>query len=51
MMERAPGNLIRRLFDSRYGLRDRLVPRWIFLRALAAIYFSAFFRCCFRSRG
>ena len=30
------------LFDSNAGPRDRLVPRWIFLRALAAFYFSAF---------
>jgi len=30
------------LFDARCGPRGRLAPRWIFLRALAAIYFSAF---------
>ena len=29
----------------------RLVPRWIFLRALAAIYFSAFFSLLFQIKG
>ena len=51
MMKRAPGNFIRRLFDSRQGLQDRLVPRWIFLRALAAIYFSAFYSLLFQIKG
>ncbi len=51
MMERSPGNLIRRLFDSHFGLGDRLIPRWIFLRALAAIYFSAFYSLLFQIKG
>ena len=51
MMECTPGNVIRRLFDSRHGLDDRLVPRWIFLRALAAIYFSAFYSLLFQIKG
>ena len=51
MMERTPGNIIRRLFDSRLGLQDRLVSRWIFLRALAAIYFSAFYSLLFQIKG
>ncbi len=51
MMERTPGNIIRRLFDSRLGLKDRLVPRWIFLRALAAIHFSAFYSLLFQIKG
>ena len=42
MMGRRPGNIFRWLFDSRRGPRGRLVPRWIFLRLLALIYFSAF---------
>ncbi len=30
---------------------DRLLPRWIFLRALALIYFSAFYSLLFQIRG
>ncbi|MFZ0743651.1 MAG: lipase maturation factor family protein [Terracidiphilus sp.] len=51
MLERNPGNLLHWLFDSRHGPQDRLVPRWIFLRALAAIYFSAFFSLLFQIKG
>lgn len=51
MADRTPGNFIRWLFDSRYGLADRLIPRWIFLRALAAIYFSAFYSLLFQIKG
>ncbi|MGA8729881.1 MAG: lipase maturation factor family protein [Terracidiphilus sp.] len=51
VMERTPCNIIRRLFDSRLGLQDRLVPRWLFLRALAAIYFSAFYSLLFQIKG
>jgi lipase maturation factor 1 len=39
------------LFDSKNGARDRLVPRWIFLRALGLIYLSAFFSLFFQIRG
>lgn len=39
------------LFDARQGPSDRLVPRWLFLRALAAIYFSAFYSLAFQIRG
>jgi lipase maturation factor 1 len=39
------------LFDSHHGPRDRLIPRWIFLRALGLIYFSAFFSLAFQIRG
>jgi lipase maturation factor 1 len=42
---------IRRLFDSEFGARDRLVPLWLFLRALGCIYFSAFFSLVFQIRG
>src|ERR1700756_1093144 len=48
---RHPRNLVRWLFDSRYGPQDRLLPRWIFLRALAAIYFSAFYSLLFQIKG
>jgi len=39
------------LFDSRYGPKGRLVARWIFLRALALIYFSAFLSLVFQING
>jgi lipase maturation factor 1 len=39
------------LFDARQGPWDRLLPRWLFLRALAAIYFSAFYSLAFQIRG
>ena len=38
------------LFDSHHG-SARLLPRWLFLRALGAIYFSAFFSLMFQIRG
>jgi hypothetical protein len=47
----APGSVIGRLFDSRFGVRDRLLPRWLFLRALGLIYLSAFFSLVFQIRG
>ncbi|MGA8669583.1 MAG: lipase maturation factor family protein [Terracidiphilus sp.] len=46
-----PRNLLRWLFDGRVGAADRLIPRWIFLRALAAIYFSAFYSLLFQIKG
>jgi hypothetical protein len=39
------------LFDSEHGARDRLLPRWLFLRALAVIYFSAFGSLVFQIKG
>jgi len=48
-MEWAPA--IRWLFDSEHGAFDRLIPRWLFLRALGLIYFSAFFSLIFQIRG
>ncbi len=39
------------LFDGMRGPSDRLLPRWIFLRALGAVYFSAFFSLAFQIRG
>jgi hypothetical protein len=50
-MEWTPSSVIRWLFDSRNGLSDRFLSRWIFLRALGAIYFSAFFSLVFQIRG
>src|SRR6202171_651776 len=39
------------LFDAEDGAADRLIPRWLFLRALGCIYFSAFFSLVFQIRG
>jgi hypothetical protein len=36
------------LFDPQSGPRHRFLSRWIFLRALAGIYFSAFFSLLFQ---
>src|ERR1700759_3540810 len=50
-MSWTPASVIRRWFDSEYGLSDRLIPRWIFLRCLGLIYFSAFYALIFQIRG
>lgn len=42
-MRRPSAGWLRRLFDPAFGRRDRLAPRWLLLRALALIYFSAFY--------
>ena len=42
---------IRGWFDSEEGARDHQVARWIFLRALGLIYFSAFYSLIFQIRG
>jgi len=39
------------LFDSQHGASGRLIPRWLFLRALGLIYFSAFYSLLFQIRG
>jgi len=39
------------LFGAPRGGPDRLIPRWLFLRALGGIYFSAFFSLVFQIRG
>ncbi len=43
--------MLRWLFDSERGASGRLLPRWIFLRALGLIYYSAFFSLVFQIRG
>jgi len=53
---RSPRGIVRWLFDSgsgdsRSGAVNRLIPRWLFLRALAVIYFSAFYSLLFQIRG
>ena len=50
-MDWAPRSAICWLFDSEQGASERLIPRWIFLRALGGIYFSAFFSLVFQIRG
>ncbi len=50
-MDLQPASFIRRWFDPKYGAADRLLPRWLFLRALGLIYFSAFFSLIFQIRG
>ena len=47
----SPALIIQRLFDSRYGASNRLIARWLFLRALGVIYFSAFYSLLFQIRG
>ncbi len=50
-MASTPRTLIRWLFDADSGPRSRFVPRWVFLRALGGIYFSAFLALIFQIRG
>src|SRR5437868_7062116 len=39
------------MFSNEQGARDRLLPRWVFLRCLGLIYFSAFYSLIFQIRG
>jgi lipase maturation factor len=39
------------LFDGHHVPSERLIPRWLFLRAIGLIYFSAFFSLIFQIRG
>jgi lipase maturation factor 1 len=50
-MDWAPASAIGWLFDWRRGASDRLIVRWLFLRGLGVIYFSAFFPLIFQIRG
>src|SRR6266446_3729484 len=47
----SPASVLRSLFDPDHGASGRLLPRWIFLRALGLIYYSAFFSLAFQIRG
>ena len=47
----SPASVLRSLFDPDHGASSRLLPRWIFLRALGLIYYSAFFSLTFQIRG
>jgi hypothetical protein len=44
-------NGLRTLFASEFGAVNRLIPRWIFLRAMGLIYLSAFYSLLFQVRG
>jgi hypothetical protein len=50
-MDWAPPPAFRWLFDGLQGASDRLIPRWLFLRALGLVYLSAFFPLLFQIRG
>jgi lipase maturation factor 1 len=50
-MEWTPRNALRWLLDSDFGPRDRFLPRWIVLRLLGLIYFSAFYSLVFQIKG
>jgi lipase maturation factor 1 len=50
-MDSAPASAVRWLLDSEHGASDRLIPRWLFLRSLGLIYFSAFYSLIFQIRG
>jgi hypothetical protein len=50
-MDWRPASVIRWLFEPERGASDRLIPRWLFLRALGLIYFSAFFSLISQVRG
>jgi lipase maturation factor 1 len=41
----------RYLFDPEFGSGNHFVARWLFLRALGLVYFSAFFALLFQVRG
>ena len=51
MADRSSNNVLRWLFDPRHGLNQQLIPRWLFLRALALIYLSAFYSLLFQIKG
>ena len=50
-MIRSPASAVRWLFAPPAGEPNQLIPRWLFLRSLGAIYFSAFFSLVFQIRG
>jgi lipase maturation factor 1 len=51
MKDWSPASAVRWLFASEPGKADGLLPRWIFLRALGLIYYSAFFSLVFQIKG
>src|SRR6516162_2557538 len=51
MKDWSPAWAVRWLFASEPGATNGLLPRWIFLRALGLIYFSAFYSLIFQIKG
>src|SRR5215469_11672856 len=51
MKDWSPASALRWLFASEQCAANKLLPRWIFLRALGLIYYSAFFSLVFQIRG
>ncbi|HVH58920.1 MAG TPA: lipase maturation factor family protein, partial [Candidatus Sulfotelmatobacter sp.] len=51
MKDWSPASAVRWLFASEAGKADALLPRWMFLRALGLIYYSAFFSLVFQIKG
>jgi lipase maturation factor 1 len=43
--------ILRKWFDPQLGARSSILARWVFLRALALIYFSAFYALLFQIKG
>ena len=43
--------ILRKWFDPHRGARQSIFARWVFLRALALIYFSAFYSLLFQIKG
>ncbi|MFI5073319.1 MAG: lipase maturation factor family protein, partial [Terriglobales bacterium] len=50
-MDWRPASVVNYLFNAESGAADRFIPRWIVLRSLGVIYFSAFFSLVFQIRG
>src|SRR5271169_4651105 len=50
-MERSFASVTRWLFSPESGPANRALPRWIFLRGLGLIYFSAFYPLLFQIKG
>src|SRR5215469_4514907 len=51
MKDWSPASAVRWLFASEPGAKNRLLPRWPFLRAPGLIYYSAFFSLAFQIKG
>src|ERR1700692_3534783 len=51
MKDWKPASVIQWLLHPACGDSGRLISRWIFLRALGLIYFSAFYSLVFQIRG
>ncbi len=50
-MNWAPARTLHRWFDREQGVPDHQISRWLFLRSLGLIYFSAFYSLLFQIKG